>query len=74
MADEHKSVKQPLSYQGTTPEGGVGDCATPQSVPDIPTKTKKPKYTFRDLYGMAPNATNGVPSDEFIRNLRDNEW
>lgn len=25
---------------------------------------------FKDIYGMAPNATNGVPAEEFIANVR----
>ncbi len=29
--------------------------------------------SFSDLYGMAPNATNGVPAEEFIARIRS-EW
>jgi len=27
--------------------------------------------TFRDMYGMAPNATGGIPAEDFIANLRE---
>lgn len=30
--------------------------------------------TLFDLQGIAPNATGGVSSEEFVRRIRDNEW
>ena len=38
---------------------------------EVPDQTEAP--TFEGLRGIAPNATGGIPSEEFVRELR-NEW
>ena len=30
--------------------------------------------SFDDIKGMAPNLTEGMPSEEYIRKMRDEEW
>ena len=30
--------------------------------------------TFDDIKGMCPNLTEGMPSEEYIRKMRDEEW